>query len=287
PVHQFLSRVVASLGLLNGSPKGGGRRGHLESRKAKRENRIADGVDGGNQRANGARLADAFYAQRIDRRRHGACLKAHRRNVVGTRHLIIHQGATDELAGLGVIADRLAKRLANTHSDAALDLAVRQRRIEHIADILDDRIAYNPDHARLRIDLDLDHVATVGKSDGGRYELGSLGEPSWLLGLCIASHIREPDRVVGPPEQKAAVRKADVAWLCVQHLRDKRAASRDYLFGGAARRAAAYGNCARATIAPPVREVVGVAGQVANGTPGQTEGPGNELRQGRLDSLPG
>ena len=128
-----------------------------------------------------------------------------------------------------VVGDDLAQRLPNAHGDATLDLAVRQRRIEHVADVLDDRIAHDLHHARLWIDLDLDHVAAVGKGDGGRHELGGFGEANRILALRMARHIREPDRVIGPLERKAAVCKADIVWLGLQHLGSKRTARGDHL----------------------------------------------------------
>src|SRR5262245_21845965 len=86
-----LVSTLGGPGFLDRRPNARGRRGHLQMADTQWRMRIADGVDGGDQRPDGTRFADTLDAQRICRRGHGAGFEIHTRNILRAGHLIVHE----------------------------------------------------------------------------------------------------------------------------------------------------------------------------------------------------
>src|SRR5262249_60312840 len=63
----------------------------------------------------------------------------------------------------------LKESLANALHDPAMDLALKQERVDGAAEIVDDSVALDCDDAGIGVDLDLDDVAAVGEGLSWRY----------------------------------------------------------------------------------------------------------------------
>ena len=87
-------------------------------------------------------------------------------NFARGRRQVIGQRAGEDVAFVAV-DDLLQQRIADALRDAAMDLAVRDHRIDDAAGILGHEEFLDRDVAGLDVDLDDRHVAGVGKSAGG------------------------------------------------------------------------------------------------------------------------
>ena len=85
--------------------------------------------------------------------------------VLGPWQCVVHVGAGQQLAVL-VIDRVLAQRLADALHDPAMRLAIDQQRVDDRAEIIDESIADDLDHAGLGVDLDLGDVAAIGEGRG-------------------------------------------------------------------------------------------------------------------------
>ena len=83
------------------------------------------------------------------------------RRMVGARHGVIHERAREQLP-VGAVMGFLHQALAEPLHDAALHLALHNDRVHDIAEIPHHRIAHDRRDTRLRVDLDLADMATVG-----------------------------------------------------------------------------------------------------------------------------
>jgi hypothetical protein len=107
-------------------------------------------------------------------------LRRHRdlRQVIRTRHAIIHERAGEKLAARRVIDTVLAERLADALHDAAMDLALDDQRVQHHSDIVDCCVGDETQLAGTRIDLDLGDMTAARKGEihriveGGLFEAG-------------------------------------------------------------------------------------------------------------------
>src|SRR5947208_655909 len=91
--------------------------------------RVRDGVDDGGGRGDRAGFAAALDAERVRRAFRHRHVDLERRHVVRARHAIVHERAGHELAIL-VVGRPLEQRLSDTLSDAAVDLALDDHRID-------------------------------------------------------------------------------------------------------------------------------------------------------------
>src|SRR5262245_30278737 len=71
----------------------------------------------------------------------------------------------------------LKESLANALHDPAMDLALEQERVDGAAEIVDDRVALDCDHAGIGFDFDLDNVTAVGEGLSWRYAVMRRVEP--------------------------------------------------------------------------------------------------------------
>src|SRR5436309_14454058 len=115
--------------------------GHRDVGDAERGEGVEDRVHYRRRAGDGAAFADTFGAQWVCRAGDGAEIDADRRQHVGARDAVIQEGAGQQLAAVAVVDDVLDQRLAGALGDAALDLALRQKRVDDSADIVDDRVA--------------------------------------------------------------------------------------------------------------------------------------------------
>ena len=126
------------------------------------------GVDG-RRRADGARLADALGAERVDERRRLHVDELEAGQLGRRREGVVGQVGRDRVAVL-VVADLLEQRLRRALRDAAVDLALEQERVEHPAGVVARDLAQVAHLARLGVDLDHGDVAAEGERGAGRGE---------------------------------------------------------------------------------------------------------------------
>ena len=113
---------------------------HVEMRAGAARDRVGDRVHHRGDRGRGAGFADALDAERIGGRRHIEHGVAQRRHVVGARHGVVHERAGDELAVAVVVDDVLHQRLAEPCRERAVQLALDDHVVEHVAAIVDRRV---------------------------------------------------------------------------------------------------------------------------------------------------
>ena len=88
-------------------------------------------------------------------------LKLERREIVGTRHAIVHERARLELAAL-VIDRVLVERLADALDQRAMDLALDDQRVDDAAEVVSAGEVDELDRAGLAIDFDLGDIGAGG-----------------------------------------------------------------------------------------------------------------------------
>src|SRR5262249_9043068 len=96
----------------HGAPHALGGGGHVDIGDAERRQSIHHSVHDRGRRADGAGLAAAFGTQRVVRAERGVGLELERKEIVGTRHAIVHERACLELPALVVIKRIIVERLA-------------------------------------------------------------------------------------------------------------------------------------------------------------------------------
>src|ERR1700730_17041825 len=115
-------------------------------------------------------------------------------------------------------------------------LAVHQERVDHRAEIVDERVADDLDHAGLRVDFNLRNVTAVGEGRGRtvadvlhveapRQAGGQFHPRVQLLG-----QFHEADASVGPGDPEPAGTKLDVGRRSFQYMRSDLATLFDDLF---------------------------------------------------------
>ena len=87
------------------------------------------------------------------------------RQIDRARQLVVHERSAEQLAGIRIVHGMFGQCLADPLSNAALDLADRQQRIDQRAVIIDGGVAIQCDEARFGIDLYFRDVAAVGDGD--------------------------------------------------------------------------------------------------------------------------
>ena len=154
-------RLKSRLGLAaagHGAPHALGGGGHVDIDDAERRQRIHHRVHDRRRRADGAGLAAALGAQRIVRAERGVGLELERKEIVGTRHAIVHERARLELAALVVIDRVLVERLADALDQRAMDLALDDQRVDDAAEVVGAGEVDKLDRAGLAIDFDLGDI---------------------------------------------------------------------------------------------------------------------------------
>src|SRR6266851_8194213 len=169
------------------APQFFGRRRQRDWRGADRGEGVVDRVHHRRDRADRAGFADALNAERVLVGRGYVLPELEGAEIVGARHAIILERPGDELTALGVVDQVLQQRLAEPLDDAAVDLPLAQKRVQHVADIVDRAVARERHLAGLAVDLDFaDMRARREGRRVGRSEIGALGKP----GLDILGELR-------------------------------------------------------------------------------------------------
>ena len=102
---------------------------------------MEDRVHHRRQGANGAGLARALGAERVQCGRHRITFDLDRTGRIRPRHGIVHEGSAQQLAAAGVVDYLFHQRLAHTLGDTAVDLALQAHGVDHRAHVVDHGIA--------------------------------------------------------------------------------------------------------------------------------------------------
>src|SRR5215467_2128772 len=133
---------------------------------------VLDCVRDGCRAGDGAALADALDAERVDGRR--VLVESDRElgQLVGLRDRVVHQAPGEQLAAC-VIHDFFHEPGADTLRRAALQLRLHDHRIDGAARIVNDRVGEQANLARLDIDLDRRRVRAERPGDRVGIEVGA------------------------------------------------------------------------------------------------------------------
>ena len=176
---------------------------------------MADGIDDGGlhrgRTADGAAFADALGAQRVEVRGRLHVDDFEAGQLGGRDERVVGQVGRDRVAVL-VVADFLEQGLRSTLSDATVDLAFEQHRVQHAASVVACDLAQQRDLARLRIDFHYRHVRAereAGRTLEEQRVLQTLGQ----IGLGVRS-----DGQVGPALRDGRrTRHVERAVVLVEH----------------------------------------------------------------------
>ena len=145
-----------------------------------------------------------------------------RRDIVGPGHRIVHERTGEELSVIAILAvlhEHLSEPLAN----AAVNLAMNDRRIDDGADIVDGDIAVDGDHSGFRIHFDLADMTSVGKMHVGRDVVAFGIEARKRRILRRRAHlprqIEQANRAVGAGDAECSTGELDVAFVRLKILR--------------------------------------------------------------------
>jgi hypothetical protein len=116
-------------------------------------------------------------AERIVRATGALGRHCYRRQVICTRHAVIHKRTGEQLAAGRVVDAVLSQRLADALHDATMDLALDDHRIQHDADVVDGGVGDESQFAGIRIDLDLGDMTAAGEGEIHRIEESDLSRP--------------------------------------------------------------------------------------------------------------
>src|SRR6266404_1333466 len=130
---------------VNSAPDALGRCRHFDMGYAELGERIDDRVDDHAERGCRPALASRADAQWVRRRGDFTELGREERQSVGTQHRVVQQRARQQLPGIPVVDTVFTHRLADPMSDAAMDLAMHDHRIDGAPDIVDGSITRNRD----------------------------------------------------------------------------------------------------------------------------------------------
>src|SRR5262245_64884774 len=86
------------------------------------------------------------------------------RQIVSSRHAIIHERARQQLAGCRIVDAALAQRLTYPLNDSAVQLALNDHGIYDSADIIDGGVVDELHDAGLGVDLYFGDVSAAGKA---------------------------------------------------------------------------------------------------------------------------
>src|SRR5215467_14545143 len=165
-----------------GAEQPGRRDGDLADARAEVGDRVLDGVRDGRGAGDGAALADALDAERVDGRRVLVEGDRERRQLVGLRDRVVHQASGEELT-TPVVHDFFHEPGADTLRRAALELRLHDHRIDGATRIVNDRVGEQADLARLDVDLDRGGVRAERPGDGVGIEIGARVQAGLAGGL--------------------------------------------------------------------------------------------------------
>ena len=188
----------------------------------------------------------------------------HVAQIVRARHGVIHERRRHHLPA-GVEVDVFHQRLARALSDAALNLAVQQHRVDHGADVVDHVVAHDIDDAGVHVDLEFAGVAAIGEILRVRLEHRGGGQAR-LHVLRNFRLIGGGDRdfldrhgLIGLLRREHALGEIDVLRRQLESVRGDRARLLDHLGRGHLERGACHGGRARTAGAFAEEHGVGVA----------------------------
>src|SRR6185312_17198529 len=148
---------VARLRLLDGLPYAPRLHRHLEVPDTDARERVDGGVDDRGAGRDRARLADALDPERVRGGWRDGARRVEARQLGRRRDHVFDERAREDLTAL--VVDRLlVEGLRDGLRDAAVHLPVDDHRIDHVAAVVDRRVALDYDLARLAVDLDLGDV---------------------------------------------------------------------------------------------------------------------------------
>ena len=107
--------------------------------------------------------------------------------------------------------------------DAAVDLALHQHRVDHLAHVIDDRVTNDSHSAGRGIDFDLADVGAVRERDRRRRERRALGEAGLHAGRQLtrlirrARDLRPRDAAIGARDRELSVAERDVLMRGLHH----------------------------------------------------------------------
>src|SRR5262249_26824902 len=128
------SPLAAGLRGLDGLPHTLGRERHrLDMVDAERAQRVDDGIHDRGRGGDGSGLTRALDSERIHGRRRHRTLRLVHREHVGLGQRVFHHRARHQLAAAVVVDGALPERLADTLRDAAVNHAVDDHRVDHVA----------------------------------------------------------------------------------------------------------------------------------------------------------
>src|SRR5262249_307958 len=128
------------------------RRRHVDMADTMRQS-IHDCISDRCRRADCSNLAAALHAHRRVPPPRTVRLDRHSRQIVCSRHAIIHERARQELAGCRIVNAVLAQRLTYPLNDSAVQLALDNHGIDDSADVVNGRVVDELHDAGIGVDL--------------------------------------------------------------------------------------------------------------------------------------
>src|SRR6516162_11536610 len=161
---------------LDGLPDPLRRRRHVEMSNAVGRQRVDHRAHHRGRRGDRTDLAATLDADRIVRATGALRRYRYHRQVICTRHAVIHKRAGEQLSAGRIIDAVLAERLARALHDATMDLTLDDHRVQHDADVVDGGVCDESQLTGVRIDLDLGDMTAAGEGEIHRIEEGGLFE---------------------------------------------------------------------------------------------------------------
>ena len=151
-------------------------RRHVEMSNAVGRQRVDHRAHHRGRRGDRTDLAATLDAERIVHATGALRRYRYHRQVICTRHAVIHKRAGEQLSACRIIDAVLAERLARALHDATMDLTLDDHRVQHDADIVDGSVCDESQLTGVRIDLDLGDMTAARKGEVHRIEESDLFE---------------------------------------------------------------------------------------------------------------
>ena len=261
------------------------------------------------QRTADSGLAHAFRPERRERGKALLVRQFDHRHLDGGRHRVVHERRGQRLARL-VVDDLLVDGAADTLRDPAVEVRVREQRIDDLARVMGEDVAEDLEEPGLRVDLD-------DAGDRSVRPRGVGAEPALLLRLVVdvsdlevvrdlerrldvihvaavsvavglRGDLGEPERASGcAPDREDALGGLDVFGSHFEHPRGDVGHLPAKLAGGLVRGRPAHDDAPRAVVAEAPRARVGVALDHADAADLASERVGRDLGDRRLVAAAG
>ena len=178
-------------------------------------------------RADRPRLAAALHAKRVMGAGRGRGMIHHEhRQIVRPRHGVVHIGAGEKLPALRIIDRRLAQRLTDPLGEPAMDLALDDHRVHHVAEVVGGVERADLDDAGVGVHLNLAGVGAGGVGEVRRIIERGLLQPrldrlQWVVVGDVGRqrHRTEVDVLVGAGDAEHAVLELDVVGRGLHQMR--------------------------------------------------------------------